>query len=677
MVRSRLWIGLVAAVSVIALLPPVSASGTTPGQASAPVLAVPSAVVRVGSLDLTPCDIVDGALCGTLPRPWDPTGAVPGTFDVGFAFVPATDTSKAAVGTVVPHEGGPGYATTSSGWSYSAMYGPLLERRNMLLVDQRGTGLSEPIDCPELQVLETSYRSAAARCAARLGPHAHLYGTALSADDLAAVIAALGLGKVDVYGDSYGTFFTQVFAARHPSKVRSLALDSAYPTYGETAWYPTQGPAMRSSFDKVCARTPACAALGLRTTGRIAALLKVIRSRPISGRVMGGDLKRHAVTLDASALTYLAFNATYGPVTYRELDAAVRAWFWYRDSAPLLRLLAEVYYPGGGVDDPVDYSEGLDAAVTCQDYPQLYDMRQPPAVRHRQYVAAVRQRVATAPSTYGPFTIGEYLASDWQALDWCLSWPAAPAAYAQGPIRPPGGRYPSSVPVLVLSGELDSITTPAEGAQVARQWPRSQHVVVANSFHVTAYGDTDTCAVRILRSFVARPILPTPAAVRSCAAAVPPIRAAPAFRRVNADAPAARALPGSTTSTPRLRAVRTTAETVADLVDRWYQTYEVSGVGLRGGHWSSDGDEVVTFTLDRYRLVRDLAVSGTVTWNRYTHRVVARLRTFGTTSGGTLVARSALTGNLVSGWDSRARGARATFSGTLGGRPVRAWVAAP
>ena len=80
------------------------------------------------------------------------------------------------------------------------------------------------------------------------------YTTALSADDLAAVIAALRLGRVDLYGDSYGTFFTQVFAGRHPGLVRSVVLDGAYPTYGENAWYPTQGPAMRQ---RVRRRLPA------------------------------------------------------------------------------------------------------------------------------------------------------------------------------------------------------------------------------------------------------------------------------------------------------------------------------------------------------------------------------------------------------------------------------------
>ena len=72
------------------------------------------------------------------------------------------------------------------------------------------------------------------------------------------MISALKLGKVDLYGDSYGTFYTQVFAGRHPHQVASIVLDSAYPTYGETQWYPTQTAAMHFAFDTSCPRSPAC-----------------------------------------------------------------------------------------------------------------------------------------------------------------------------------------------------------------------------------------------------------------------------------------------------------------------------------------------------------------------------------------------------------------------------------
>jgi len=672
-------------VTLVAVLLPLGAAdaahattdhrpGVTP--AASPSAAA-SATVHVGSLDLTPCDVVDGALCGSLARPWDPTGAVPGSLSVGFAFVPATDTSGPVLGTAVPHEGGPGYSTTGSASSYAAMYGALLTRRNLLLVDQRGTGRSAPIDCPELQDLTTTYAAAAARCARRLGAHAHLFGTKLSADDLAAVIDALGLGHVDVYGDSYGTFFAQVFASRHPDQVRSLVLDSAYPTYGETAWYPTQTLAMRRSFDLVCARTATCAALGVRTSSRLTTLVKSVRRAPLRGTVTGGDGLRHRITVDAPALVSLVFNATYGPVTYRELDAAIRSWQKGRDGLPLLRLVAEMQFPGGGTSDPVDYSEGADAAVACQDYPQLFDMTKSPHVRRLQLAEAVVRESAKHPSLYAPFTIREYLRSDWQELDWCTTWPTAPAAYRQGPVLPPTGRYPATVPVLVLSGELDSITTPAEGAIVARQWPDAVQVIVANSFHVTADADSDECAVRVLRAFVAAPTRRSVASSRACTRVVPPVRATAAFRTRNSDAPPARALAGSTTSRIRLSTVRTTTETVADLMDRWYQTYEIGGVGLRGGTWTADGYDDVVFTLSRYRLVRDLAVSGTVVWNRYTHRVTVVLTTIGTTSRGVRVRGSAASGVIIGSWDTRKRGARAVLSGVVGGRPVRALLTAP
>ena len=173
-------------------------------------------------LATSPCGLIPRAVCGTVSRPWEPGNPAAGRIEVGFAFVPAR--RGPAIGTLVPHEGGPGYSTTGTGASYAAMYGPLLDRRNLLLVDQRGTGLSQPIHCPSLQDLRMAYRIAAGKCGRKLGDRADDYSSALSADDLAAVIRKLRLGKVDVYGDSYGTFFMQVFAGRHPGLVRSVVL---------------------------------------------------------------------------------------------------------------------------------------------------------------------------------------------------------------------------------------------------------------------------------------------------------------------------------------------------------------------------------------------------------------------------------------------------------------------
>lgn len=598
----RIWVAVAVAASVVGLVqaPPTPASAA-PG-------------VTVGDLTLHPCAVTARALCGSIRRAWEPDHPESGTVRVGFAFVPARDTSRPALGTVVPHEGGPGYSTTGSTSYYTEMYAGLLERRNLLLVDQRGTGRSEPVDCPQLQDLTIAYKVAAARCARSLGERADDYTTALSADDVAAVIDALGLGDVDVYGDSYGSFFTQVFVGRHPELVRSVVLDGAYPTYGESGWYPTQGPAMRHAFAVVCRRSPQCRHGGRSWRAALDEVLDRVRAHPWRGRAHDADGRPMRVTVDPSTLATLAYGATYGPPFYREMTAALRSAL-RGDRAPLVRLVAEA--TGGGTDagNPRDYSEGLDAAVACHDYPQLYDMTAPPRVRERQYAAALARRTRHQPGTYGPFTVREYAASDWQMLDWCMRWPVAPESNPAGPVHPPGG-YPD-VPVLVLNGELDSITTPAEGAMIVRQFPNARQVVVPNSFHVTAEGDIDGCASALVRSFVRQPSASIPA--RPCAG-----------RTTVVDAPGV--FPRSVADLGRRRTVRATVE---DVIDRWWNNYSGHGVGLRGGTWTYTGDAVTRFHLHRVRLVRDLAVSGLVRWDRYAGTIAVDL-----TAGGRPVART-------------------------------------
>lgn len=631
--------GAVAAVLVVALLALLPAPA-------------PPASAGVGTLTLKPCKVLPHARCGSIERPWEPGNPAAGTVTVGFAFVPARDRSKPALGTLVPHEGGPGYSTTGSGSSYAGMYGPLLDRRNLLLVDQRGTGRSEPIDCPALQDLHGDYATAAAACGASLGDRADDYSTALSADDLAAVVTALGLGRVDVYGDSYGTFFAQVYAGRHPDQVRSVVVDGAYPTFGEDGWYPTQGPAMRRSFGVVCERSPACRGAGRRFLPTLRKVLAVVRANPWRGTAYDADGRRVKVTVDGPGLVAIAFGATYTPAFYRELTAALRSGL-AGDRAPLLRLVAEA--TGGDTDaGPVkDYSEGLDAAVACHDYAQLYDMTAAPAVRQQQYAAGLDARSVSDPDTYGPFTVHEYAASDWQWLDWCTQWPSAPPSNPASPPVPPSGHY-SDVPVLVLSGELDSITTAAEGDLVAEQFPESRHVVVRNSFHVTAVGDTDDCAQRIVRSFVASPSAPIPSTLRACARSVPPVRALGRF-------PTTLPSYASAADVGRLAAL-----TVADLPDRWWNNYSGHGVGLRGGTWRYTGGRVVRFRLDGVRLVRGLALSGGATWDRDAGTM--RLSV-------SLAGRA--TGRLSGAWDTRAAGATAVLTGTLDGHPVRLSTPAP
>ena len=118
-------------------------------------------------------------------------------------------------------EGGPGYPATLSRDDYLALFEPLRRRHDVLLMDNRGTGQSGAVDCRDLQTAEKWTVELTAACGRSLGIRASLYSTAYAADDLAAILEALDAAKIDLYGDSYGTYFEQVFAVRHPNTLRS------------------------------------------------------------------------------------------------------------------------------------------------------------------------------------------------------------------------------------------------------------------------------------------------------------------------------------------------------------------------------------------------------------------------------------------------------------------------
>ncbi|MDP9064990.1 MAG: alpha/beta hydrolase, partial [Pseudomonadota bacterium] len=198
----------------------------------------PRVPLHVGTIWLEPCSRPQG-YCGHIDRPLDPAGTVPGHINVHFEYYRHSGPG-AALGTVVATEGGPGYPATESRGDYLALFAPLLGDHDLVLMDNRGTGQSGAIDCGALQRAVKWTVELIAACGASLGPAAPLYSTAYAADDLDAILEALAVRRIDLYGDSYGTYFEQVFALRHPARLRSLVLDGAYPLSGpDYAWYPT------------------------------------------------------------------------------------------------------------------------------------------------------------------------------------------------------------------------------------------------------------------------------------------------------------------------------------------------------------------------------------------------------------------------------------------------------
>ncbi len=396
------------AAAAMAVLP----AGLHGIRGGARVAAAPSRVGRlqVGTITLRRCAAKPLTFCGGLAVPLDYSSADSPRIHLGFRWLPATGH---ATGTILAVEGGPGYASTGSESQYLAMTGRLLTTRNLLLIDLRGTGTSTPVNCPGLEHAgERQYGrhfdQLVAACGALLnhtwrypdGGWVHasdLFNTAYSARDVAGVLRALRLGRVDLYGDSYGSWFAQVFASRYPRRLRSVTLDSTYQVLGLDPWYTTTVLTARRAFAQACERSAACAAAtrGGRAWERIGALARRLARRPLSGPTTTASGTRGRLTVTPLTLANLVNNAGFDPVVYQDLDAAARALLLRDDAAPLLRLAALSL----GFDDTNEtlpgFSDGLYFAVSCTDYVQLFHRSAPPAARQRQYRAALRREPGT------------------------------------------------------------------------------------------------------------------------------------------------------------------------------------------------------------------------------------------------------------------------------------------
>ena len=625
--------------------------------------------LKVGSLDLRPCQSVH-AYCGTLDRPLDPTGAVPGRISIYFEYYPHSGTVTAA-GTLVATEGGPGYPATLSRDDYLALFKPLQTDHDVLLMDNRGTGRSGAIDCHALQTAEKWTIELTAACGRSLGERAPLYSTAYAADDLAAVLKALAISRIDLYGDSYGTYFEQVFAVRHPDTLRSIVLDGAYPLNGpDYAWYPSYAPAMRDKFNIACRRFAPCAAIPGDSMSHIQPLLDELRSHPFAARAADSDGKQRDFMADASQLTIVMFGSAPSFATARELDAAARA-FVAGDRVPVLRLMAETISAVDSRDptaDATQWSAGLAAAVMCQDPPQIFDMRLGTAQRLADRDRAIAERKRTLPRTYAPFTIDEYrgMPLDYSFIDQCVEWPIAPASHPASNVVAADAQYPD-IPALIISGELDNMTTTADGALVTAAFKHGTQIHIANSFHVNALPRARSdCAARIARRFISSLTVGD----TSCASEVPALRLVPRFARHASQLEAAVPVAGNRADAEQLRWVSAAVMTAGDVLARLGGNSTGRGVGLRGGTFRVVNDaSTAHVSLSGVRWTEDATISGNIDKSLARRGTVhATLQVAGPTE---------FSGELRVEWPEGAAGSDAMIRGKLGDAAVLARTPAP
>ncbi|MBK8293824.1 MAG: alpha/beta hydrolase [Solirubrobacterales bacterium] len=413
---------------------------------------------------LRQCDIGANTIfrCGHIKVP--AVRGVPklGKQKVGFAIRPRGDRSRPSRGAIVFLEGGPGFAATNfdSIKPAGAVFAPFLKRHELIAVDQRGTGRSDPLNCKQLQRGRVRFDKAVKNCAKKLGPKYQGYTTADSAADLDAVRKALKLPKRKMiyYGDSYGTYLGESYAARYGKGLRGMILSSAYP--GNDPFWRTLYPAAQKAVRLSCKRFPECSGNAL---GRLNRTMKRsgVKSRFVS-----------------DILEYLMGTApSYAPNGYRNLNTAVSAWL--RGRRKELHELVDPGSPDSG--DPGYFSEGMYEAVICNDYPTPWNQDSSIPERRKQFRRAIKD--FRPGNLFAPIPRGTWMNDSASDIANCLTWPA-PTERMKPPI-PPGRKMPGKLKTLVLAGEFDAITSVKEGRQVTGRFPRGRLFVVPNRGHVS------------------------------------------------------------------------------------------------------------------------------------------------------------------------------------------------
>jgi len=514
----------------------------------------------------------EGFRCLTVTVPLDRSGATPGTLELPVIVQRGRGPILVALG------GGPGQGIVADGPAFGRFLAPSTRHR-IAFFDQRGTGATA-LRCPSLQRLAlTDFTvpppGTVEACGERLGARRGFFSTTDSVEDLEAVRAALGAGRIALLGISYGTYLAERYARAHPDRVSALVLDSVVPQQGVDIL--VRDNLRRAGVDLrgLCARG-ACRAFTDDAAADLAAVVRRANRRPIAGPVRTGPGRSVRVALDGPALfdvmtTWTSFRQDLFAWLPSALAQARRG-----HPAALLRL-AELARRANPPAPARAHSWGLHTATLCADMAAPWGgPGSDPATRAAAVSGAVDPLPAATFAPFDPLTSAHN-----GVLETCRRWPTTTVAPPPEP-----GPLPR-VPTLVLTGAWD-MSTPVEGArEEAARSPSAQLVVIPQAGH--SVSTATPCTTVVLRRFFAGRALGRP-----CAGHRAP-RPVAAPRR-------ARDLTGRR----RSRAVEAVVLTLAD-AENVLRTGGRFG-GLYGG-WLSV-DRRATLTLHRDTLVRGAPVTG-------------------------------------------------------------------
>ncbi len=434
------------------------------------------------ALELEPCRITAGpsypsikARCGTLLRPENPAAPDSPDITLRVAVVPALNLTPAS-DAVVPIAGGPGQSTVQFYASYEHAFEPLRRDRDILLVDQRGTGESSALDCDvDDEVITGNFsaeitRQVTEECLEELPHDPRFFTTSVAVADLEAVRIALGYSALNLYGISYGTRVAQHFAKRHPDVTRTIVLDGVVPP--QVSLGPEIATESQRAVDQVferCAQDRACDERFPDVAASFAQLVTALRDAPVVVSVPHPNTGRiEEVSFGTSEFATTVRLLLYDPKTIALLpllihEAANGNW---------VPLAAQFQMTVVSLAEAL--SIGMHNAILCSEDTPFYDR-------------TAIDSAGLVSSYIGPVQL--------EAIDTiCSVWPAG--------IVDDGFKAPlaTTIPVLLLSGDADPITPPRYADLAAVDLGNARHLIGKGQGHgQIAVG----CMPNVLEDFVA------------------------------------------------------------------------------------------------------------------------------------------------------------------------------
>ena len=445
---------------------------------SGPVTAAPPP-----ALTLTPCRLTHpsqlvavDAQCGRLAVPEDPAAPNGRQIPLFVARIPAVS-ERSRPDPLFVLAGGPGLAATTFYTGVAPVFDRIHRDRDIVLVDQRGTGASNALSCPgnpdpDAPDSPAALTEEARKCLALLATHANVadYTTSLAVRDLDAVRAALHYATINLYGGSYGTRVAQHYLRRYPDHTRAVILDGVVPpqmTLGASLALDAQS-ALQRIFAR-CVAAPACHARFGDPNATFSALLARLKTRPVPVAVADPFTGvTRSVNFDATDLGVVVRLSSYSTEQAALLPLALDEAQAHANFVPVAGLMLQVTH---SLDNLLAY--GMHNSVVCSEDVPGYGVSTPERARLAQTYMGTAQLDALESI--------------------CALWPRGPVdADFHQPLT-------SDKPVLLLSGSDDPVTPPAYAAQAARGLSNSLQVVVPGMSHGQI---TAPCAARLLSRFV-------------------------------------------------------------------------------------------------------------------------------------------------------------------------------